>query len=57
MAKKKKAKRAGKSLFKVASQNKAFRAATRAKNKAQARAKAAWKKALSVAKKKIRKSK
>lgn len=54
MAKKKKPARKGKSLFKVASMNKAFKSATRAKLKAQARAKAAWKKAISAAKRKIK---
>lgn len=51
---KKKATRKGKSLFKVASMNKAFKAAKRAKLKAEARAKAAWKKAVSAAKRKIK---
>lgn len=41
-------------IFKTASRNKAFAAAKRAVKKAMARKKAAWKKAVSVARKKKR---
>lgn len=54
MAKKKKAKRAGKNLFSTAAKNKAFKAAKRAQAKAAARAKRAWKKALATAKRKLK---
>ena len=47
-------KRSGKSLFKVASSNKAYKAAKKALAKAEARSKKAWKKAVTVAKRKIK---
>lgn len=55
MAKKKKVKRSGgASMMVLASRNKAYKSAKRAQAKADARAKRAWKKALSVAKKKVK---
>lgn len=57
MAKKKKKvhHRPGKNLFSVASKDKSFRAAKRAEAKAAARKKKAWKRAVSKAKRKIKK--
>lgn len=56
MAKKKKAKKrsGGANMMTLASRNKAFKAAKRAQAKADARAKKAWRRALAVAKKKVR---
>lgn len=59
-ARKKTAKKTGrkvKNLFTEAAKNKTFRAAKKAEAKAAARKKAAWKKALTIAKRKIKKSK
>lgn len=52
--KKKTTTRRGPSLFKLAAANKAYKAAKRAKDKADARSKKAWKKAMSVSKKKLK---
>lgn len=54
---KKKATRKAPSLFTLASRNKGLKAAKRAKAKADARAKKAWKKALTVAKKQLKRRK
>jgi hypothetical protein len=51
---KKKASRKTPNMFKLASQNKAFRAAKKAEAKAAARKKAAWRKALAIAKKQVK---
>lgn len=50
----KKTKRAGTSVFKIASRNKSYVAAKKAAKKAATRQKAAWKKAVSSARKKLR---
>lgn len=50
----KKAKRAGTSVFKLAARNKSYVAAKKSAKKAAARQKAAWKKAVSSARKKLR---
>ncbi len=50
----KKTKRAGMSVFKIASRNKSYVAAKKSAKKAAARQKAAWKKAVSSARKKLR---
>lgn len=55
--KKKKSTRKAPSLFKLASKNKSYKAAKRAKAKADARAKRVWKKSLGIAKKKLRRMK
>lgn len=52
---KKKSVRKGKNLFSTAAKNKAFRSAKKALHKAEARSKRAWKKAISIAKRKIKK--
>lgn len=53
MAKKKKA-RKGKNLFSTAAKNKSFKAAKKALHKAEARSKKAWKKAVTAAKRIIK---
>ena len=54
MAKKKKVARRTVSVFKLASQDRGYRAAAAAKKRAEARNKKAWKKAVAKAKKKAR---
>jgi hypothetical protein len=51
---KKRSHRGGPSLFKLAARDKGYKAAKRAKAKADARAKRAWKKAQAKAKRKLR---